>query len=281
MITVKRVDNGEFSRHLLDNVTEGSSLYTIGAAGFFTLPDKPSDFADYVFYAAGSGITPILPLMKTLLFGYEHARITLFFSNQSLEETIFSQEIVKLEKRFRGRLRVEWFFSTAKDLLKARISKATVAKHVASGMFDPANSLFYLCGPSSFMQMISISLVTEGVGAPRIRKEIFDTAKPVVKELPPDTNKHRVTVRYKGATITFEMQYPQTILEAAKNNGIMLPYSCEAGKCGTCAATCVSGQVWMSYNEVLLDKEISQGRVLTCTGYAVGIDLALAYPEPE
>jgi ferredoxin-NADP reductase len=280
-ITVKRLANGEFSRYLIDKFEAGDSLYTIGPAGFFVLPPDPAAVPTYVFYAAGSGITPILPLIKTILVNYPGCRVYLTYSNRSADDTIFLDELRMLENKY-AQLRIEWLFSNAKHLLKARLSKWRVEQHV-NGMtpLEKESALFYLCGPHSYMQMISITLLREGIVQAHIRKEIFDNIKPLVRELPPDTHVHKVTVIYKGIESSFDVQYPETILAKALRMRLQLPYSCEAGKCGTCAATCMSGEVWMSYNEVLLDKEIADGRVLTCTGHPIKGDVVLHFPPPE
>jgi ferredoxin-NADP reductase len=279
-ITVKRIDNGEFSRYLFDTCEEGSVLLTIGASGFFTIPEDVNKHKIFFFFAAGSGITPILPLIKTILFHHPHLKVYLIYSNHSPESTIFLQELQALEGRYSEQLRIEWLFSNARNLLRARLSKSLVEEYLN---FVPlskrSNELFYLCGPHFYMQMISITLLREGVSPENIRKEIFNTTKPLMREFPPDQNPHQIIVFYSGKTYKFEAGFPTTILAAAKQRGITLPFSCEAGKCGTCAATCIQGNVWMSYNEVLLDKELNSGRVLTCTGFPVGGDVILKFPE--
>ncbi len=278
-ITVKRIDNGEFSRYLFDYCQEGSSLFTIGPAGFFVLPPVPRQVSSFVFYAAGSGITPILPLVKTLLYNYPDVSVWLIYSNHSVQNTIFLREIRALEEQY-PQLRVEWLFSNNKNLLRARLTKQLVADQ-AHNEVDRRTSLFYLCGPHEYMQMITITLLREGVSQEQIRKEIFDSIKTVVRDLPPDQSAHNVWVSYMGERFELRVQYPETILQAARSRGILLPYSCDAGKCGTCAATCTKGEVWMSYNEVLLDKELRAGRVLTCTGYPIHGDVELVYPTPQ
>jgi ferredoxin-NADP reductase len=281
-ITVKRIDNGAYSRYLFDSCEIGSSVYTIGASGFFTLPD-PSESGLYesiVFFAAGSGITPIIPLIKTILYTRPLMRILLVYSNRSVESTIFYKELTNLQSKFAERLSIDFLFSNSKNLLHARLSKAKVAEYLKMDWLGKkADTLFYLCGPHSFMQMIWITLLTEGVPAENIRKEIFDTHKPLVRMRPPDEEPHTVRITYRGKNYRFMSQYPQTILSTAKAQGIVLPYSCEAGKCGTCASTCVQGKVWMYYNEVLMDKELASGRILTCTGYPIEGDVVLVFPE--
>jgi ferredoxin-NADP reductase len=281
-ITVKRLDNGEFSRYLFEKCSVGTSLFSIGPSGFFVLPSNPGNYSTFAFYAAGSGITPILPLIKTLLKEHPAFRVHLTYSNHSEEQTIFFGELQMLERAYPSQLRIEWLFSTAKNLLRARLSKYLVEEQVNNkATLEKERTLFYLCGPHSYMQMISITLLREGVISAQIRKEIFDNIKPLVREPPPDTDRHSVALRYRGELIVLDVQYPETILATAKRHGVVLPYSCEAGKCGTCAATCATGEVWMSYNEVLLEKELAQGRVLTCTGFPVKGDVELFYPSLE
>ncbi len=275
-ITVKRIDNGAFSRYLFDQCHPGSILKTIGASGLFTLPEDVESYDSLLFFAAGSGITPIIALIKSALIQHSQPMVHLVYSNGAPVSTIFLGELQQLEKDYPDRFRVTYFFSNAQNLLRARLNKVLVAEIVAAErMAYGRNTLCFMCGPHAYMQMISITLLTEGIPAANIRKEIFDTIKPVIRERPPDVDPHVVTIHFRNEVLRYEVAYPDTILSAAKSRNIFLPYSCEAGKCGTCAATCVKGSVWMSYNEVLSDQEQARGRVLTCTGYAVGGDVVL------
>jgi ferredoxin-NADP reductase len=279
-ITVKRLDNGAFSRYLFDNCNVGSPLYTIGPSGFFVIPEKMDGISQLLFFAAGSGITPILPMMKKVLFEHAHVNIYLIYSNRNRENTIFYDQLTLLQAKFPGRLIIEFLFSTSKDLMKARLSKLLLVEYLQRWIKDDfAKALFYMCGPHEYMQMVTITLLREGAPAENIRREIFDVIKPVVRELPPDQDQHRVIAKYAGEEHSFDAQFPLSILASAKRAGIVLPYSCEAGKCGTCAVTCVKGHVWMSHNEVLLDRELEQGRVLTCTGFPVGGDIVIEFPS--
>jgi len=273
-ITVKRIANGEFSRWLFDRANVGDHLQTIGASGFFILPDNLSNDTTLFFLAAGSGITPVLSLLKEALFQRKQ-RMVLIYSSHSERETIFYRELRALEKRFSQRLSIVFLFSGDKNLYRARLSKFLLSELLQQHVSDKTKTLAYLCGPHDYMQMARITLLTEGVPLENIRTEKFNTDKPIVKELPPDTDEHHVSIEYQGQQFSLVVKYPNTILQTAKLQGIELPYSCEAGRCGTCAATCVSGKIWMSRNEVLLDKEIEKGRVLTCTGYPVVGDAEL------
>jgi ferredoxin-NADP reductase len=277
-ITVKRIPNGEFSRQLTDYAKEGDTLFTIGASGFFTLPSPEDMPAQFFFFAAGSGITPVFSLIKTLLFTYPETKIVLVYSNPSPSKTIFYQSLLDLKSRYNDRLHVEFLFSNATAIHHKRLGiyllENLLDKYI-SGTIQ--QTLFYLCGPFEYMRMITIVLRNQGVPKPNIRKEIFIIDKPVQKELPSDTETHNITALLDGNEYVFAAQYPDTILQSAKKLHITLPYSCESGQCGTCAATCISGKVWMWRNDVLLDEEMAKGKVLTCTGYAVGGDVVLKY----
>ena len=273
-ITVKRIANGEFSRWLYDHAKVGDHLQTIGASGFFTLPNELSNDTMLLFMAAGSGITPILSLLKEVLFQRKQKAL-LIYSNHSEKETIFYHELKELERQFPKRLSIIFLFSSNKNLHRARLSVTLLTELVRDHVSNKVKAVAFLCGPSDYMLMARITLLTEGIPFENIRTEKFNTDKPTVKELPPDTDMHQVKIAFQGKNYLLNVKYPNTILETAKLKGIGLPYSCEAGRCGTCAATCLSGKVWMSRNEVLLDKEMKKGRVLTCTGYPVEGDVEL------
>lgn len=273
-ITVKRIANGAWSRKLFDEASKGDILYTTGASGYFVLPHTAEDDQQLVFFAAGSGITPVISIIKTVLCSYTDVQIALVYSNRSVRETIFYDELMQLQNEHASRFSIDFLFSADADHKKRRLNVGMIERYAQE---YHSNSIFYLCGPLEYMRTITIVLRTEGIAENRIRKEIFHVEKPPVKEMPPDALPHRVEVIVEGKEYVFESEYPATILQAAKAAGLPIPYSCEAGQCGTCSATCIAGKVWMWHNDVLLDEEIAKGRVLTCTGYAVGGDVVLRF----
>ncbi|AHM62289.1 oxidoreductase FAD-binding domain-containing protein [Flammeovirgaceae bacterium 311] len=275
-IVVKRVPNGVFSRHMLDHAQPGDKLMTIGAGGFFTLPADISGIKQIFFFAAGSGIAPIYSLLKTVLHTHPEIHIVLIYSNHAPQSTIYLEELQALATDFAGRLHIEFLFSVSKNLSRARLYKdllkTLLEKHaIAAGQ----QLLSYICGPENYMRMCVYGLRQAQVPAENIRREIFHIPQIVHKIEPPDTDLHRVTFQLNGETHELEVQYPHTILDAARKKGISLPYSCELGRCGNCVAKCRKGQVWMLNNEVLTERELEQGLVLTCVGYPVGGDVVL------
>ena len=126
------------------------------------------------------------------------------------------------------------------------------------------------------MRMVIISLEEQGIHDEQIKKENFNTNDRVVHKIePPDKATHTATIMYLGKEYSFPVVYPDTILQAAKKNGLSLPYSCETGRCGSCAARCIKGKVWLSYNEVLMDTDLKHGSILTCVGHPVDGDVTI------
>ncbi|QHL86748.1 2Fe-2S iron-sulfur cluster binding domain-containing protein [Nibribacter ruber] len=275
-IGVKRLSNGAFSRYLVDHAKVGDQVLTIGAAGFFTLPEELSTVGQLFFFAAGSGITPIFSLLKTVLAAHAPLPVVLVYSNQTERLTIYKKELLALQKAFPERFHMRLLYSDAPKLDQARLHKNLLEKLVKEmALVPPEQLLAYVCGPENYMRMCTYGLRGAQVPFENIRKETFSTQKVHLKATPPDKDRHKIELVWQKETHHFWAQYPDTILQAAQKAGISLPYSCEVGKCGNCAARCAQGQVWMSYNEVLTQKKLDQGYVLTCVGHPVGGDVTL------
>lgn len=273
---MKRVPNGEYSRRIIDTIKEGDEFITIGASGFFTLPADLTGIKQFVFLAAGSGITPIFSLIKTILYSHPDKKVLLIYSNKSEADTIFLNALKKLVKDFPDRFVIEFFFSNSLNITHARISNIWLEALLKKDrIMDFGSTLFYLCGPFDYMLMVTITLLSNGVDATHIRKEHFSTFKPEIRQQPPDRQPHEVKLLLGEKIHSFHTQYPVSILDKARQMGLDLPFSCEAGRCGTCVARCTEGNVWMSNNEVLLEEEIEKGLILTCVGYPVGGDVTI------
>lgn len=275
-ITVKRIANGEYSRQLIDHTKAGDILTTSGISGFFRLPQNYAGVDQFFFLAAGSGITPVFSLLKTVLHSTD-APVVLVYSNRSEKDTIFHKELMHLQQKFKSRFMIEFLYSHSWHTYKRRLSKALLNTLLENYNIPLAGTLFYLCGPANYMLMAEISLITAGVPKENIKKENFNTRKHLIKPVPPDSAAHQVKLAINNMHYEFTVQYPDTILATAKKLNIHLPYSCEAGNCGSCTATCISGKTWMAHNEVLTDDEIEKGKVLTCQGYPIDGDIILKF----
>ena len=274
-ITLRRIANGEVSRWFFDEVKPGDTVRTAGVSGLFTLPDKIESYEAIVFLCAGTGITPAMSLIKEALHVRNFRKVILVYSNRSPSSTVFHRQLEVLREEYESQFIVENFFSNSQDLSRARLGRLALESLLARHLTHVDNTLFFLCGPHLYMDNIMIPLLTAGVADINIKREIFFNPAPLPDIQPPDRDVHVVSLSYQGKQYSFPVQYPSSILHAAKKLGIPIPFSCEAGRCGTCAATCTRGEVWMLRNEVLVDREIEKGRVLTCTGYPVGGDVEL------
>jgi ring-1,2-phenylacetyl-CoA epoxidase subunit PaaE len=261
---------------LIDKARKGDILTATGAAtGVFTLPDNPGSYTAAWFFAAGIGITPIFPIIRALLH-HSHLRAVLVYSNRNREETVFYKALRELETTFGDRLKIVWLHSTDKDVRLARFSKESFPTIRQRHLTEPPGSILaYVCGPTDYMWLVQLLLQDAGVPKEHVRREVFQFDRDVPRALPPDVLPHKVTIHNAAGTFSFINTYPQSILASARAAGITLPFSCESGQCGSCTALCTKGKVWMSYNEVLTDNDIRDGRILTCTGHAIEGDLTL------
>lgn len=223
-------------------------------------------------FAAGSGITPVYSLLKTALHTHTHLSLVLVYSNASVGKTVFLSELQELQKSFPHRFHLELLFSDSLHLFKARLHRDLLLEFIHQlAVKKVSDILFYICGPESYMRLCTYTLQEIGIHPNNIKKENFIIhTVPKRDSFPPDKEKHIVQIHTGNTTYKVIVHYPDSILKAAKKEGIMLPYSCEAGRCGNCVAKCISGTVWHSYNEVLTEKELQKGLVLTCVGHPVG-----------
>jgi len=255
-ITVKRVPNGEISRHLLDHLRVGDILTTLPPAGRFTLDP---DVQENVFIAAGSGLVPVYSLLRHAL-KLSGSRIMLLTQQHERASTPFWAELSWMS----GMWAIEW--TGLESVRNGRLTKDRLIKWIGNLELN-AKARFYLCGPPDFMRMVHITLRALGYSDEAIRREHFTVG--YIPPAPPvfDATPKKVLVR-AAVDREFVVTWPDSILTAAIRQGIPLPYSCRAGRCSSCVAHCLRGRVRMTQNEVLTDKDIADGLVLTCVGYA-------------
>jgi len=272
-ITVKRVENGEISRLLHHRTAVGDILLAQEPQGLFSyMPEKNLE-RDVFLFAAGVGITPLISIMKTALVCEEKSKITLVYSNRSLEDALFYDELNEWQDKYPDRLKIIFIFSNSKNLMTARLNKFYIEHLLKEHLvYDRNNALFYTCGPIIYMDLCRITLLGMGFDIKQIKRETFVLPEDEVdeddqSEKKVDKNTYSVILNFKGQTYNLDVPWPRTILDVALEHKIKLPYSCRGGVCSTCVANCIKGKVRMHYNEVLTDEEIGWGRVLVCTGH--------------
>ena len=263
--TLKRIENGELSRYLFDELQVNDVLVSLPPSGRFTIDNPDTNVA--VFIAAGSGITPVFSLIKRLLYQFEKTKVLLISQNHNENESIFRKELTLLEKKFSSRFAMHEIFSHPIDhrLHPQRLNNNLLERILLKSLTD-SSIKFYLCGPESFMRMARFTLKVMKYSEHMIRQEnFFATAPP-----PPfmhDHTPHRVTIHFHHKTYHLDVAYPHNILETALKNHIQLPYSCRGGRCSTCTAKCTKGKVKMTINDVLTPADLRSGLILTCVSY--------------
>jgi ring-1,2-phenylacetyl-CoA epoxidase subunit PaaE len=272
--TLKRLENGELSRHIFDHLGTGDIVESLPATGRFTIEKPESELA--VFIAAGSGITPVYSLIKHLLYNFNRSRVLLINQNRNEDESIFRNELMLLEKKFAARFVLKEFFSNPNDHDKHshRLNNNLLERTLLQNI-DTSSVRFYLCGPEAFMRMAQFTLKVMKYSQELIRRENFFAVAPPPPVMT-DRTPRKIIIHYHDKTYQLEVAYPHNILEVALKHHIHLPYSCRGGRCSTCTARCTSGKVKMTINDVLTPKDLADGLILTCVSYPE-TDVELTY----
>ena len=282
-IAVKAVKNGAFSSFANSKLKAGDVLEVGKPEGKFTFEPQADRQKNYAAFVAGSGITPVLSIIKSMLKSEPNSTFVLVYGNKSPEETIFYQELHDLQSHYTGRLFVHYAFSQAKGDLVGRIDKTTVQFIMNTKHKEIEFDKFYLCGPEEMITTVSKVLKENNVADSAIKFELFSTAsaeKPTEIAGEKSLDGHsKITILVDDEETTFEMSQKQTILEAALKQGVDAPYSCQGGICSSCLARVKSGTAQMKKNAILSDEEIAEGLVLTCQAHPTSAEIMIDYDD--
>jgi len=280
---------GAMSRYLAEGLAIGATLEALEPSGRFKPTLAQVGARRYLALAAGSGITPVLSIVATLLSAQPEAHVTLVYGNQSASRAMFLDEVFDLKNRYMERLSVQFVLSREPqdvDLFNGRLDAAKL-KALASTEFDPlAIDEVFICGPGAMVKELSATLRELGVTA-RIHFERFavdsNAGAPVAAPRSPAQAQAagdvEVTITMDGRRRSFAMPRDGLILEAAEKAGVALPYSCRAGVCSTCRAKVVDGAATMDRNQALEDYEVEAGYVLCCQARPTTARIELSYDD--
>lgn len=287
-VAVKRVEGGRFSSFANEAIAVGASIEAMAPDGRFGLPIEPHAARSYLAIAAGSGITPILSIVKSVLAREHGSRVFLIYGNRTSASILFRDELEDLKDRFVGRLSVHHVLSRERHeapLMHGRLDAERV-RRLAGAICAPQRiDHAFLCGPAEMMSAAETALVGLGLPAERIRMERFGDAttasapKPAPTPPAAEGGGVRLSVAVDGLSHDLRMQPGETIMEAAERHGLELPYSCRAGMCCTCRARIVEGAAEMAVNYSLEPWEREAGYVLACQARPTTATLAVDFDE--
>lgn len=269
-ITVKRQSNGEVSRYMMGSVKVGDLLRSLRPSGLFCLDESNHEKVDrIILIGAGSGIIPLFSILKEVLITSRNIKIVLIYANRNSKQTIFKVALEALAQKYPHKLKIISLQSQPDHDWNGMIGRLnnTRLQHIIESKWSGAieNTKVFICGPYDFMRTVVITLKFIGFDSSQIRKENF-VIYPRSERSVLSSNQN-IELFFAGEK--YEILVPEnvSILDAALNNGINLPYSCKGGQCSACLAKCISGKVSMVYNEVLTDNDLNAGLILTCCAY--------------
>jgi ring-1,2-phenylacetyl-CoA epoxidase subunit PaaE len=285
-IAVKQMPGGRFSTWANAALAVGAEIEVLPPLGRFVPPDG-REAPRYVALAGGSGITPVLSILKTVLRQDPKARCTLLYGNRDSASIMFLEEIAGLKNRYLDRLEVYHFLENEAEeieLFNGRLDRAKCEEVFETLVDVAATDAFFICGPGPMMDAAEAALSARGVAKDRIAIERFSTGAVSAEQLARDEVLQKkaagteitVTLDGRRAKIRFDAG-KGNILESVQAAGLPAPYACKGGVCSTCRAKVLAGTVEMKKNYGLTDAEVAQGYVLTCQAVPTSDGVALSY----
>mgnify|MGYP003645667793 FL=1 len=277
-IGVKAVENGTFSQFATTQLKEGDELEVSMPHGRFNLHVAEENAKNYVAFAAGSGITPVLSMVKSALAVEPTSKFVLVYGNKTIDDVMFKTAIDNVVATYGDRFFVHYVFSKTAydDHLFGRIDTSVVNLILKNKYAELQFSDYFLCGPEAMINLVKETIQSNGVANEKIHFELFSTSAPV--EEIDHTNlsgETEITIVLDDEEETFTMKKKNTILDSALLKGLDAPYSCQGGICSSCLAKITEGKAVMDKNTILSDEEI----ILTCQAHPTTAKITIDYDD--
>jgi len=289
-VAIKRTPGGLFSSWANEQLQPGATLDVMPPMGHFNVPLDAESERHYLAFAAGSGITPILSIIKTTLLAEPKSRFTLVYGNRASSSVIFRDELTDLKDVYMGRLKLVYVMSREQqdiELFNGRITGEKCSAFLKHWIDIQDIDVAFVCGPEDMMHGVSKSLQDAGLPKERIRIELFAASIPKHEHKPRPVvegarHQTEVTVIMDGSAASFTMDKDkESILDAGLRAGIDMRYSCKGGVCSTCRCKVVEGNVEMDVNYALEDYEVARGFVLSCQAFPITDKLIVDFDQHE
>lgn len=280
-IAVKSVKNGFFSKFANEKLAVGNVIEVGTPEGKFTFEPKIDRQKNYAAFVAGSGITPVFSILKSVLEEEPNSTFVLVYGNKSEKDTIFHNQLHNLQLQYVGRLFVQYVYSqsTADNALLGRIDKSTVNFILKNKHSEMEFSKCFLCGPEEMINLASDALKENNISSSDIKFELFSTSSND-SETNTGANGHtKISILVDSEETTFEMSQQQTLLEAALKQGLDVPYSCQGGICSSCICKITEGAAEMKKNQILNESEVAEGLTLACQAYPTTTTIKIDFDD--
>jgi len=284
-IAIKKIDQGQFSTWANAHLKAGDVLEVMPPQGVFFQKAAKAGGQNYLGFAAGSGITPILSIVKSVLNRQADATFTLVYGNRSWKQTMFSEQIMDLKDRFKERLQLVNIFSRElndSEIFNGRIDAEKLQQLFQAGLIPAETDHCFACGPEEMMNAVETVLPTVGIERNKIHTERFNTGtapKASAQQIESRTEE-KVNIVLDGRELIIEVsKQDDSILDAALRAGADLPYACKGGVCATCKCKVLQGEVEMAINYSLEEEEIQKGYVLSCQARPTTQNVRLSFDE--
>lgn len=266
-VAIKAVENGTFSVYATTQLKSGDTLEVAPPEGKFILEPKADQ--NYIGFAAGSGITPVLSMVKAVLEQETTATFTLVYGNKSAADTIFYKELNALAQEYTDQFRLHYVCSRTQEenALFGRIDKGHVNYFIKNTYKDITFDAAFLCGPEEMIQTASQTLQEHGLTEAQIHFELFTASVSEENTAQVKDGETEITVLLDDEETTFTMKQTDDILAASLRNKLDAPYSCQGGVCSSCIAKVTEGKAVMVKNSILTDDELEEGFILTCQAH--------------
>lgn len=291
-VAVKRAAGGVFSNWANDTLKVGDTLDVMPPVGHFNLPLADANRKHYLAIAAGSGITPILSIVKTTLLAEPRSRFTLIYGNRASSSVLFKEELADLKDRYMERFSLAYVMSREQqeiELFNGRITRDKCDQLLRHWVAVAALDAAFICGPDDMMQAACAALLAAGMPRAHIRAERFAASIPPSQRQPSrgpsgpaSARRTEVTLVMDGYRSTFSMERErESILDAGLRHGLDMRYACKGGVCSTCRCKVLDGKVDMDASYALEDYEIARGFVLSCQSFPVTDKVVLDFDQAE
>ncbi len=279
-VTIKRLPNGVVSNYIWQHMSPGDELEVFPPLGNFTVQPTPGRSVQYLFIAAGSGITPIMSMIRSILFAEPKSKILLLYGSRDQDHIIFRDRLDALMQNHSGRLEVLHTLSQPLPGWEGRAGRIT-ADWITAELQRIRQRLLpievYLCGPVDMMQLAIQALSAAKLPKEKIHTEYFSAPLPAEVTTEIQAVEAQATIHLDGKTYQVSVKPGQSILQAAQDAGLDPPYACEEGICCTCRGKLLKGQVHMRSREALSDWEIEKGYILTCQSLPLTPEVEVEY----